>query len=402
MNNIRTNIKNKNKNQLNFVSILLIIASVISLSPVFLTVPIFKGNIISLLCLIAIIFFTKINLSKQGIFAIIILFLFSIINILYWGSFTIKAGIYFYTILLIVFLLSKNDVFKFTEYLSKFLAIMLIGGFIGFIYALAGGEPLFTFANEDSRPNYFYLTTFSNSYNTGGIIRPSGIFDEPGALSFLICICVALRENLQMARKTSWFLLITGFITLSTAHAIFFLFFWIGTQWISLKSFFISLLIGCSVLLFFSSFDNPVLVIIEYVFNRFMIVDGSFVGDNRSGLIINSYNYLDLKTFLFGLDGNCIAGTPLCNPSQNLGYCCNPLTPLVHYGIFLSLPYYISMAYLLLKSIKHKDLIIFGVFLLLLQRPYIMAYGYAIMLLIYIYSLKFTNKNSVITPKLSK
>lgn len=379
------------KSKFNFVSLILIVASVISISPIFLNFPIFQGNTISLLCLIIIIFFTNINLSKQGIFSIIILCIFAVINTLYWGNFTLKSGIYFYTILLIIFVLSKNDIVKFAEYLSNLSIVMLAGGIIGFIYALYGGESLYSFANEDTRMNGLYLTTFSNHY-VNGLIRPSGIFDEPGALSFVICISVALRESLKMSRKTSWLLLVFGFVTLSTAHAIFSVLFWIKTQWVSLSKFFTGILIVILFLILFSSFDSPVLAIIEYLLNRFRFVDGGFVGDNRTYLIINSYNYLDLKTFLFGLDGDCIAGTPLCNAEQYLGYCCNPLTPLVHYGIFLSLPYYICMAYLLVNSIKHRDLVIFAVFLLLLQRPYIMAYGYAIMLLIYIYSLKFNNK----------
>lgn len=375
-------------NRLNLNAILLIAASIISISPIFLSVPIFKGNILSLFFLICIFILNKGNLSKVFLMSVIILLIFSFINVLYWSSLTLKVGIYFYSILLIISLLSYDDILKYIEYLSFLFILMLIGCVIGFIYAYYGGQALAAFPNEDGRPNGLFLTTFSTHY-VSGLIRPSAIFDEPGALSFLLCITVALRESLGMSRKTSWILLIGGLITLSTAHAIFFVCYWIKTQWVSLKGFFLSIIFISVILYILMNIDSPVSVILDYIFNRFAIVDGSLVGDNRSALIISAYNYLDMKTFLFGLDGDCIMGSPSCFTKGYTQYCCNPLTLVVHYGIFLSIPYYACMCFILFQSFKYKDLVIFGVFLLLLQRPYIMAYGYAVILFIYIYSLAF-------------
>lgn len=380
-----------NDNKLNYNALLLVAASVISISPIFLTVGIFKGNILSLIFLISIFILNNGKFSKVVFMSVIILLSFSLINAFYWSSMTFKVSIYFYAILLIIFTFDYSDIYKYIDYLSTIFILMLIGCIIGFIYAYFGGQALLAFPNEDGRPNGLFLTTFSSTY-FDGLIRPSAIYDEPGALSFLLCITTALRESFGMDRKISWILLIGGLVTLSTAHAIFFVCFWIKTQWTSFKRFLISIIFAILILYILMSIESPISVILDYIFNRFVIVDGSFAGDNRSPLIIGAYNYLDLKTFLFGLDGDCIMGSPSCLTKGYTQYCCNPLTLIVHYGIFLSIPYYASLFFILFKSIKHKDLIIFAVFLLLLQRPYIMSYGFSVILFIYLYSLTFNKK----------
>jgi hypothetical protein len=388
--------KQMNDERLNFTSLLLVASSVIFISPFFLGMGGFKGNILSLMVLMIIFFIKRGRVSVKSSFSIFFLLFLSLFSMFYWESVTlIKFAIYFYSILFLIFLLSFEDIYKFTDYLSKFLIVLLIGGVIGFVYAYyLGGEAIFSIANEDTRKNGFYLSTFSSTY-LNGLIRPSGIFDEPGALSFITCITVALRESLGMRRKSSWILLLLGFITLSTAHAIFFALYFAKIKFTTLKRFMInmfSLLIG---LLLLMSFDNPINDVVSYVLNRFAIVDGGFVGDNRSQLLINAYSYLDLKTFLFGLDVNSLLNLSYADKGY-AQFCCNPLTPLTHYGIFISLPYYLTIGYILVRSIKYKNLIAFGVFLLLLQRPYVMSYGYAVLIMIYAYSLSLKQKKALV------
>ena len=72
-------------------------------------------------------------------------------------------------------------------------------------------EELFSIVNEDSRSNGFYLSTFSNSY-VRGVIRPAGIYDEPGALSFVACIIAALRKIRGFSEKGTWIILILGLL----------------------------------------------------------------------------------------------------------------------------------------------------------------------------------------------
>ena len=375
-----------NTTRQNLIIFLLLMASVVCVSPFFMSASIFKGNILSLICLILVFVLKNGISSKKALLGISILVVFSCFNMVYWNQATIKVAIYFCSALFIVFLLSYDDLFKYTNYLTKLLLLMLVGAIIGFLYALSGGEALFYIANEDTALNGWYLTTFSK-FNMNGITRPAGIYDEPGALSFMVCICVALRESLRMKRRDSWILMLAGFVTLSTAHVIFFVLFWMKVKWKNPKAILTSILsLGVSLLLLMS-FDNPVNTIVSYSLNRFAIVDGAFVGDNRSYLITAAYSYLDIKTFLFGLDGDCIMGTPVCALQEPKYYCCNPLTLIVHYGAFLSLPYYITLGYLGFKAIQRTDLVILGVLLLLLQRPYVMSYGYALFLVLYVYAI---------------
>jgi hypothetical protein len=100
---------------------------------------------------------------------------------------------------------------------------MLIGAYLGFVYALAGGAPIFSIKNPDNRTSWLYLTTFTNA-RIGRIIRPSGFFDEPGALSFFICITAMLRNINKRNSKITLLLLFTGFITLSLAHLVYVIF----------------------------------------------------------------------------------------------------------------------------------------------------------------------------------
>ena len=110
-------------------------------------------------------------------------------------------------------------------HLSTFVLIFLcVGALLSFFYALLGGAPLWGFPNPDGRENYLYLLSLTNSV-WGGFIRPSAIYDEPGAFSFFICSVVTLRVLLGFDKKLTWFLALSGLITFSLAHIIFFVFF---------------------------------------------------------------------------------------------------------------------------------------------------------------------------------
>jgi hypothetical protein len=275
---------------------------------------------------------------------------------------------------------------------------MLIFSVAGFVYAFLGYPPIFTIFNEDSRPNNFYLSTFSSTYSSG-FIRPSGFFDEPGALSFFICMTVALRESLSLKRRTSWIILILGLVTTSMMHFIFMIIFLIKTQSsnLTLKIFFIGILKIMVVICIFSLIEIPFISPIMNAFiSKFQIVEGGLAGDNRSILFLNALEYLDLKVFFFGLDIDCMLNSDSCSLKGYMQYGENPLSLLVHWGILLALPYFIILIYLIIRFIASKDLVILGAFLLLLQRPYVMSYGYAVIILIYAYSLWQSKKQHIL------
>jgi len=72
----------------------------------------------------------------------------------------------------------------------------------------------------------------------------------------------------------------------------------------------------------------------------------------------------------------------------------NPLSLLVHYGGFLAFPYYFALSYLVIYSVWRRDFIMLGIFLLLLQRPYTMSYGYSMLILLTIFVLTNSHANN--------
>jgi hypothetical protein len=277
-----------------------------------------------------------------------------------------------------------------------FCLILLIGAILGFFYTFLGGEPFFYIKNEDTRLNGFFLSTFSNSY-TLNIIRPSGIYDEPGALSFVVCLIVAGRKLLGKSNKHSWTLLILGFITLSLAHFIFVVCFLIEEmKGSNIKAIF--RLILFAVLLFFIIFFSSLKEVFDiFFFARFKIEDGQMAGDNRSALIKNALEYLDFKTFLFGLDVDCIVRPEICSQKGYNQFGDNPFGPLVWGGITLTLPYYLVSLFSAFYGFLKINFIYVGIFLLLLQRVDVMSYGYGLLIaLIVIIGIK-SSKNYVPT-----
>jgi len=356
-------------------------------------------NQLSLLALL-IIFVFKIKSSfkyhKVAITSICFLIILGLLHSLYWQEFTFILPIYFYSIFFILFSFSKSDFFEYTNYLSLILMVMLIFSLVGFIYASLGYPPMFAIPNEDSRLNSFYLTTFSNTYSFG-FIRPSGLFDEPGALSFFICMTVALRESFGMERKTSWTLLLLGLVTSSIMHFIFMGLFLLETEFLSFKRISNSFLKILAIIFIFIlleySFFNTIL---SSLISKFQLFEGRLAGDNRSILFFNALDYLNLKVFFFGLDIDCMMHFDSCSLKGYEQYGENPITLLVHWGIFLALPYYLVLTYLVIRSIINKDLVMFGIFLLLLQRPNVMSYGYAVIIFIYLYSIWQSKKQNII------
>ena len=142
-----------NTTRQNLIIFLLLMASVVCVSPFFMSASIFKGNILSLICLILVFVLKNGISSKKALLGIGILVVFSCFNMVYWNQATIKVAIYFCSALFIVFLLSYDDLFKYTNYLTKLLLLMLVGAIIGFLYALSGGEALFYIANDDTALN---------------------------------------------------------------------------------------------------------------------------------------------------------------------------------------------------------------------------------------------------------
>lgn len=370
-----------------WIGILTTFAAIISPSPLLPAITSITGNIFYVISVVFVgaLMLNKIIKANYAILCSIVVLGFQLCAVVYWAEAKlIILPFYFLSALLLASAMQPSELNKFIIYSSNILLLLLIGGAIGFTYALVfGGQPLLYITNEDTRQNGLYLTTFSNWY-VRGIIRPSGIYDEPGALSFIICLIAAIRDNMGASKKLTWTLLILGLLTLSMAHIIYMVLHL--AEQLRRKRYKLNI----THLITFSLFIGVTLssplgaVINEFIFGRFAIVDGTIQGDNRSALLINAYNYLSWPVFFFGIDADCIVKPAACAGKSYLQFGDNPLGPLVLGGIVQFLPYYGVVIILLISAIKRRSAIILGVALLLLQRNEVMSYGYSLLTAIFL------------------
>ena len=263
--------------------------------------------------------------------------------------------------------------------LTIFLQIGVVCAAIGMVYAFAGGQPLLTITNVDGRENSLYLTTMSN-FVFLGIIRPSFIYDEPGAFSFLICAVVALREILRMSRGPSLMMLVLGILTFSITHMIILLLFLV-TRYGALRTAIVLAAVLVPLVPRFQGLEE-----LAFITDRFSVVDGDFSGDNRSDQLTNFARIANPTIFAFGdiecqwhVDKTCEAHGDISS---------SPVTP-VYKGGLLALLTQIAVHVGLIVAFFRRKTFRFGALamsLLLLQRPYfeIAGYGFLTYLIVFL------------------
>ena len=268
---------------------------------------------------------------------------------------------------------------QFLTLATALMLVLLLGAIIGFVLALNGVQPLFEIANSDGKPNYFFYTTFS-TIRWGNVIRPSSFFDEPGAFSFMICAVSALRHLRGRDTRVTWLMLGMGFVTLSLAHLVYVLIHAMAER-LRFRN-----IVGIAATLL------PIIVVAAYLggveildkrlLERATIAEsGELVGDNRTWRMANAAVHLAAhpKSILFGADPSCRFDQEKCKEKfPQMGE--NPLSPLVQQGIFISWPYYVTLAILFISPVfGRKYIVSFAFGALLLQRPYMVGIGYSLM-----------------------
>jgi hypothetical protein len=372
---------------------LLIIATIVAVSPLVSAYSPIKGNIVSILALFIILcsknLWDRVN-QEYFVWCLIIGFS-AFISSVYWQELRMMLiPIYFVLSILVISVLNKHDIKVFVEILTRLVMIFLFGAVFGTFYAYYGGVPILDFANPDGRLNQLYLTTLTNS-QIENFIRPSGVFDEPGALSFVACFIAALRHSTGGNKKITWIMLILGMVTMSVAHLVYVLLH--AAE--ELKShkrakdvfMFLGVVAICSWVLV--SFIQPIQDILSaLLFSRFTDDTLSTLGQDRVTTLLNAVGYININTFMFGLDSDCALGFANCTFDKGFdNYSDNPLTLLVHWGWLLAFPYYFVLAYLAFNSVRQRNFIMFGIMLLLLQRPYTMSYGYSMLIVLTLFVL---------------
>jgi hypothetical protein len=370
-------------------ALLLILATIVAISPLIHTFSPIKGNVISVLALFT-VFFIKSSwkkVSKAWFIGTLGLILLAFIPTLYWQEPRMMLiPIYFILSMLVISVLNKDDIKNFVDLISWAALILLFLAIIGTFYAYLGGGSILEFANEDGRPNQLYLTTLTNA-QFGNYIRPSGIFDEPGALSFVVCFVAALRHVLGCNKKVTWILLIFGFVTTSVAHLIYTLLH--AAEELKdnrrVKNIFIvAAIVIC--LLMLMALVQPIRDIFDrLLLSRFSDANLSSLGQDRIITLVNAVRYINIETFFFSLDSNCAVGLENCVDIGFENYGDNPLTLLVHWGGIVAFPYYLVLVYLAIQFVRLRSFVMLGVLFWLLHRPYTMSYGYSMLIVLTIF-----------------
>lgn len=269
------------------------------------------------------------------------------------------------------------------------LAILSMVGLIfswgSFFYAFFGGGSILDFPNPDGRVNHLYLSSFTNTVSDN-IIRPSFIFDEPGAFSFFLCFVVLFRELLGKEKKVSFLILIGGLITFSLSHMI------------VLITYFICNLRFKNVILFI--FPIALLIVqlsqlqeFDFFFNRFIINDGKMSGDNRSEQVENFMDIVSQDILLFG-DHKCHS-LPEQKCISHGDISSSPVTPVYYGGILFLIVQIITHLFFIYKAFGNKNyaFVSIAMSILLLQRPFFSTIGYQLMIYIPLfYMLKYNYK----------
>ncbi|ALT76188.1 hypothetical protein AT984_02170 [Paucibacter sp. KCTC 42545] len=331
------------------------------------------------------IFFHK-KLSYQTFIAGAILLTLSFGNVIHWNDLRyLFFCIFFLCALILVDLAGLKGIEQFCRQSSSLMLVLLVGSVIGALLAGAGAGPLFTITNPDGQDYYFFYSTFTNSYQEN-LIRAAGIYDEPGAFSMYLCFIAALRHLLRQDRKTTWIILILGFITFSLAHLVYVVCHLLAEQSSKRKIF---SFIGIAALALFIAATTIAIDSNIILLSRLKLSEDTnlIAGDNRSFQLINAWLQLQANpsAILFGLDSTCEFSQLACQEVFGpLGE--NPLSPLVFGGLFSELPYYATVLLLIVSPAYGKrNIVLLGIGLLFLQRPYVMGFSYSLIAVMLVY-----------------
>lgn len=288
--------------------------------------------------------------------------------------------------LVALFLLSQStrrEIEAFVDWASWFVLVLLAGAWIAFASGLVGIGPVFQFPRPaaEYQTIYVFATTLTNVY-WNPLMRPAGIYDEPGALSFVVCLIAFMRNVLGRDYKITWLMLVLGFVTLSLAHLVFVSVFFLSER-LTVRKMSFALLVGMLIAgaLVFSSVRTAFSD--RFVARLAITSAGSIVGDNRSDGMLRAWDILtnDKRVFYFGIDPVCTFDGDECESRyQSVGG--NPLQDVTERGIFASWPYYLYLATAVFLALRaRRNLPFLGVALLLLQRPFLFSFGYSLLAL---------------------
>lgn len=267
----------------------------------------------------------------------------------------------------------------FLRHVNLWMATILIFAWVSLAYFYLGGDALLTIQNPDGRPNHLFLASFTNSndYAFWGIIRPSGLYDEPGALSFVTTLVVIINEYHKPRTKAALLLMLAGMVTLSVTHAILLSIYFIyyAIESLSRLQLYALLAAIASTILITAStieLDKESALYRNFLIRLTFNSDGKLSGDNRSTQI-DSF----ASDFMHRKDIALKGHQTLANENNGSIYwedqSSNPFSIWFNYGIIMWSFYFLTLTHIAHKAFGCKDKYLSALFLvlLLLQRPLI-------------------------------
>lgn len=262
---------------------------------------------------------------------------------------------------------------------SWFALTLLVGGVIGVIYAMIGGEPLLD-VRVGYRTTHLYLTTFSFAF-IGEVIRPSGIFDEPGAFAMYVAILTMFNDTFRQNRRLNHALVVMLIFTGALAGLVMSILYLLCSNALRMQRTKSILLVGVMFagigMVSFVVPSNPLAVPLDTFYSdRLRIDDGKIVGDNRSNQVADFFQVVDSEVLLKGATGRYETYDTEDQSS-------NPFSIIFGYGFIMWVPYFILLLWLLATTIQSRfrnAYMSIGLFLLLLQRPYLYNMAWSVLI----------------------
>jgi hypothetical protein len=273
-----------------------------------------------------------------------------------------------------------------------FTLVMLIGGLGGILYSLLGGQSLLD-VQVGYRTTSLYLTTFSFA-TIGNIIRPSGIFDEPGALSMYVAIITIFNDTLGVNRKLNLMLVgllvFTGSLAGVAVAALYMILSNAMRSGLKRRFALVAIFAG-GALIFQGLFPTNIIAstLDTFYTERFQVIDGRLSGDNRSGQIEEFFTLVDGEILLVGEKNSS-------KDYDTYDMTSNPFSITFGYGLIISLPYFGLLIWLLWVAVSNRlqnSYASFALLFILIQRPYIYNMFWSILIASSVWLLYYNRKS---------
>ena len=297
-------------------------------------------------------------LTKCIIAQVLIWFLYSLLH--NDSSYLTRVFVIILVSLILSLLERTNNTSKFINVWIYLMCFFSVGALLTFILHFIGIiSPLVVTENTDGRPLYCFGLSCSN-FIAGNVIRPSGYFDEPGALAYWGIFALLFNRLFIKNNKVEVITIISLFSTLSAAYfvqiALYFIFFY--TKNIKNAILPIILIGGIVVLGYSKVSDNE--IIQRYTIERF---EGGSIRSSRTELSEMAKQKFETSPII-GVGASEFEKEYMSD---------NPYEIPAKDGIIGLIITYLPLIVVLIKfGLKHKD-VLFACLILVagyLQRPF--------------------------------